>query len=81
MTRKLNYTRKTPPQCFLVRLVVDILQTCRKCSTTIYSCFCELVLLGCTFVHHLCKSVTLVKRLSMQKQVWIRIPSCLNVKR
>jgi hypothetical protein len=27
MTRKLNYTRKTPPQCFFVKLVVDILQT------------------------------------------------------
>jgi len=34
MTRKLNYTRKTPPQCFLVKLVVDILQTCQKCSAT-----------------------------------------------
>jgi len=69
MTRKLNYTRKALPQCFFVKLVVDMLQTCRKCSTTIYSCFCELVLLGCTSVHHLFKSVTFVKRLSMQKQV------------
>jgi len=69
MTRKLNYTMKTLPQCFFIKLVVDILQTCRNCNTTIYSCFCELVLLGCTSVHHLCKSVTFVKRWNVQKQV------------